>query len=63
MQRNGQKRDKKIEGEKRQNVFFPQVFWQKVFDMDFTQKLFSGVFELPRLRNAQKCHTRMSKIN
>jgi hypothetical protein len=27
-----------------------------VFDMDFLQKVFYGVFELPLLRNAQKRH-------
>jgi hypothetical protein len=38
MQRNGQKRDKKqIEVEKRQDFFFSQLFWQKVFDIDFPQ--------------------------
>jgi hypothetical protein len=60
MQRNGQKRDKKIEGKKRQETdFFPlfsQLFWQKGFDMDFPQKGFCGVFELPLLRNAPKRH-------
>jgi hypothetical protein len=33
-----------------------QLFWQTVFDMDFPQKAICGVFELPLLRNAQKCH-------
>jgi hypothetical protein len=36
--------------------FFPQLFRPKVFDMDFPQKVFYGVFELPLLRNAQKRH-------
>jgi hypothetical protein len=36
MQRNGQKRDKKIEGKNdRKTVLFSTSFWQKVFDMDF----------------------------
>jgi hypothetical protein len=34
----------------------PQLFRPKAFDMDFPQKVFNGVFELPLLRNAQKCH-------
>jgi hypothetical protein len=49
MQRNGQKRDKKIDGKRRkEKSFFSQLFRPKVFDMD--------VFELPLLRNAQKRH-------
>jgi hypothetical protein len=36
--------------------FFSQLFRPKVFDMDFPQKVFYGVFELPLLRNAQKRH-------
>jgi hypothetical protein len=55
MQRNGQKRDKKNRRDKRQD-FFPSFFWQKVFGMDFPQKVFGGVFELLWLRNAQKHH-------
>jgi hypothetical protein len=48
---------KKNEGKKRQEKgFFSQLFWQKVFDMDFHQQIFNGVFELPVLRNAQKRH-------
>jgi hypothetical protein len=56
MQRNGQKRDKKksMGKDERKKVFFPQLFWPKVFDMYFPQKVFYGVFELPLLRNAQK---------
>jgi hypothetical protein len=46
------KRDKK-RGKK---FFSPQLFRPKVFDMDFPQKVFYGVFELPLLRNAQKLH-------
>jgi hypothetical protein len=33
-----------------------QLFWPKAFDIDFPQKVFGGVFELPLLRNAQKRH-------
>jgi hypothetical protein len=32
------------------------TFSAKVFDMDFPQKVFYGVFELPLLRNAKKRH-------
>jgi hypothetical protein len=46
----------------RKKVFFPQLFRPKVFDMDFPQKVFSGVFELPLLRNAQKRHKKIKKI-
>jgi hypothetical protein len=47
VQRNGQKRDKKIDGKRRQEKsFFSQLFrWPKKF---------FGVFELPLLRNAHK---------
>jgi hypothetical protein len=53
MQRNGQKRDKKSRwgnttGKK---LFFSQLFRPKVFGMDFPQKVFCGVFELPLLRS------------
>jgi hypothetical protein len=59
MPRNGQNRDKKIEGKRRQEKsFFLSTFSAKVFDMDFPQKVFCGVFELPLLRNAQKPHTK-----
>jgi hypothetical protein len=40
----------------RKKVFFSQLFRAKVFDMDFPQKVFCGVFELPLLRNTQKRH-------
>ena len=40
----------------RKKFFFSQLFRPKVFDMDFPQKVFYGVFELPLLRNAQKRH-------
>jgi hypothetical protein len=36
--------------------YFFSTFWQKVFDMNFPQTVFNGVFELPLLRNAQKRH-------
>jgi hypothetical protein len=45
----------------RKKVFFPQLFRPKVFDMDFRQKVFYGVFELPLLRNAQKRHKKYSQ--
>jgi hypothetical protein len=39
----------------------PQLFRPKVFDMDFPQNVFYGVFELPLLRNAQKRHKQNHK--
>jgi hypothetical protein len=33
-----------------------------VFDMDFFQKVFDGVFELPWLRNAQQFHNFKIKL-
>jgi hypothetical protein len=39
-----------------------QFFRPKVFDMDFPQKVFYRVFELPLLRNAQKRHKTNFKI-
>jgi hypothetical protein len=59
MQRNGQKRDKKkIDGKRRKekSFFLSQLFRPKCFDIDFPQKVFNGVFELPLFRNAQKRH-------
>ncbi len=61
MQINGQKRDKQLKRKSKEKnaskkVFRPQLFWQKAFDMDFPQKVFHGVFELPLLRNTQKRH-------
>jgi hypothetical protein len=46
-------------------VLFSQLFLfrPKVFDMDFPQKVFCGVFELPLLRNAQKHHKKIPKVN
>jgi hypothetical protein len=41
---------------KGKKFFFSQLFRPKVFDIDFPQKVFYGVFELPLLRNAQKRH-------
>jgi hypothetical protein len=55
-----QSRWEKGKGE-RKKVFFPQLFRPKVFDMDFPQKVFYGVFELPLLRNAQKRHKKKKK--
>jgi hypothetical protein len=62
IQRNGQKRYKKIfDGKRRkEKSFFPQLFRPKAFDMDFSQKVFHGVFELPLMRNAQKRHKKRS---
>jgi hypothetical protein len=56
MQRNGQKRDKKIEGKRRQEKSFCFFNFFGQFVLDFPQKGFCGVFELPFLRNAQKRH-------
>jgi hypothetical protein len=39
-------------------VFLPSTALSKVFDMDFSQKVLCGVFELPLLRNA---HTQQIK--
>jgi hypothetical protein len=44
--------------DERKKVFFSKLFRPKVFDMDFPQKVFNGVFELPLLRNAQKRHNK-----
>jgi hypothetical protein len=53
---------KEADGKRRQEkVFFSQLFRPKVFDMDFPQKVFFGVFELPLLRNAQKRHKKSQK--
>jgi hypothetical protein len=48
---------KKIDGKRRQE----KSFLKKGFDMDFPEKAFDGVFELPLLRNAQKRHKRKSQ--
>jgi hypothetical protein len=62
MQRNGQKRDKKIDGKRRkEKSFFSQLPPPKVFDMDFPQKVFFGVFDLPLLRNAFLLRKKISK--
>jgi hypothetical protein len=63
MQRDGPERGKKIEGKERQEIIFSQLFWQKVFDMDFPQKVFSAVFELSLLSiyNPQKRHPKSQK--
>jgi hypothetical protein len=39
----------------------PLIVLQKAFDMVFFQKVFSGVFELPLLRHAQKRHKKNHK--
>jgi hypothetical protein len=59
MQRNGQKRDlKKIDGKRRQEKgVFLLTFSAKVFDMDFPQIFFCGVFELPLLRTEKRTKT------
>jgi hypothetical protein len=48
--------------DERKHLFFSQLFRPKVFDMDFPQKVFCGVFELPLLRNGQKRHKSISKL-
>jgi hypothetical protein len=55
---------KKIRWEKTKGkkFFFSQLFRPKVFDIDFPQKVFYGVAELPLLRNAQKRHKQIKKI-
>jgi hypothetical protein len=55
VQRNGQNADKnKSKGKNDRDFFlFSQLFWQKVFDMEFPQNTVYGVFELPFLRNTQ----------
>jgi hypothetical protein len=40
--------------DERKKASFSQLFRPKVFDIDFPQKVFYGVFELPLLRNAKK---------
>jgi hypothetical protein len=52
---------KSMEKDERKKVFFSQLFRPKAFDMDFPQKVFFGVFELPLLRNAQKRHKKNIK--
>ena len=39
-----------------------ELFRPKAFDIDFPQKVFNGVFELPLLRNAQKRHKKTQKL-
>jgi hypothetical protein len=55
---------KKIRWEKTKGkkFFFSQLFRPKVFGIDFPQKVFYGVFELPLLRKAQKRQKKTSKI-
>jgi hypothetical protein len=53
---------KKIDGKIRQEKsFFSQLFRPEAFDMNFPQKVFCGVFDLPLLRNAQKRHKKNLK--
>jgi hypothetical protein len=47
---------KKSMGKDERKKVFSQLFRPKFFDIDFPQKVFCGVFELPLLRNAQKRH-------
>jgi hypothetical protein len=63
--RNTRKRDKtkKIRGKTDTEIFvdfFGESF--RIFDMDFLQKCFYGVFELPLPRKAQKAKTHFKKI-
>jgi hypothetical protein len=48
--------------DERKKGFFSQLFRPKAFYIDFPQKFFFGVFELPLLRNARKRHKKISKI-
>jgi hypothetical protein len=48
MQRNGQKRDKNKSMGKDRKKKISQLFRPKVFDMDFPQKVFYGVYGLRR---------------
>jgi hypothetical protein len=56
---------KKIEGKRKKTgkkFLFSQLFRKNfldVLDMDFPQKVFNGVFELPLLKNAQKRHKKI----
>jgi hypothetical protein len=54
-------KESRWEKTKGKKFFFAQLFRPKVFDMDFPQKVFHGVFELPLLRNAQKRHNKSQK--
>jgi hypothetical protein len=49
---------KQIDGKRRKekSFFFLNFFGQKLFDMDFSQKVFNGVFGLSVMRNAKKRH-------
>jgi hypothetical protein len=49
--RNNRKRDKTKKSDK---TIFLSIFLEKALDMDFLQKCFNGVFELPLPTNAQK---------
>jgi hypothetical protein len=54
---------KSLGKDERKKGIFSQLFRPKVFDIDFPQKVFDGVFELPLLRNAQKRHKKNLKKN
>jgi hypothetical protein len=55
---------KESDGKKRkEKSFFSQLFRPKAFAMlDFPQKVFAGVFELPLLRNAQNATKKISEV-
>jgi hypothetical protein len=36
-----------------EGFLFPQLFRPKLFDMNFSQKVLNGVFELPLMRTAK----------
>jgi hypothetical protein len=48
------KRDKKIEEKNHRNFVYPSIVLQKVFDMEFFQKVFDGVFERPLVETRSK---------
>jgi hypothetical protein len=60
--RNTRKRDKTNKTEEKLTSKFWWIFGGKVFDMDFLQKHFDGVFEFPLPRNAPK-HTNLFSRN
>jgi hypothetical protein len=48
--------------DERKKVVFSQLFRPKVFVIDFPQKVFYGVFELPLLRNAKNAIKKLKKL-
>jgi hypothetical protein len=52
--RSTRKHDKTRKVEEKLTSKFLSIFLEKTFDMNFLQKHFNGVFELPLPRNAQK---------